>query len=258
MKDKFSPDKPAFFSKNPKVGENTNKFGFEAKRNKSRPYRNVRYVIDKQTGEQKAHPLDMMKMLVGDKEILVNTTGCFGSRNTFKEFGSVVIRTKAPGKQRAPRKRKNAGNLFYGDPGVAYQEGSLKRIIETRHKLLVAELGKSFGRINNVPQDWAKALDLIDCYLKARISLAEYAEVKSKDLNIVASMKGNNMPIVINVRKTNIDISRCLLIIRGKLRPENSDIDSGRERRMHSWKKTSKKITRFKKRICTSQTAKFR
>jgi len=197
-------------------------------------------------------------MLVGGKEILVNTTGCFGSQNTFKEFGSVVIRTKAPGKQRAPRKRKNAGNLFYGDPGVAYQEGSLKRIIETRHKLLVAELGKSFGRINNVPQDWAKALDLIDCYLKARISLAEYAEVKSKDLNIVASMKGNNMPIVINVRKTNIDISRCLLIIRGKLRPENSDIDSGRQERMHSWKKTSKKITRFKKRICTSQTAKFR
>jgi hypothetical protein len=257
MKDKITPSKPAFKVKtNSKVTEITGKQGYENLRNKAKAFRNIRYIKDKVTGEMKPHPLDVMRgVSINGTPYTENTTGCYGTRNTFKEFGSTIVKTGAPGKTRAPRKRKSAGNLFYGDPGVHYERTSLARVINTRHKLLVAVVFlKLTGQ--DIPSHWPERLDLIDKFLQARVSIDKYQTYLRKDRRIVGAMKNDtNLNVNINYKNINIDIARCLSIMNGGYKFAAYDYKK-RGQIMKKWKKQKRKIKG--KNICTSRTVMFR
>jgi len=91
----------------PKKGKKVTR-DYLGNRNLAKPYRPMRTIIDKETGEAKFYELDNMKM--GANGQRVNTTGCYGIKTTGRGTAglSIVVKGKT-GKPRYSRPKKNGG-----------------------------------------------------------------------------------------------------------------------------------------------------
>lgn len=104
-------------------------------RNLAKPYRQPRLLAD-----GSPHPLDMMKIHRQGKggaieSYRVNTTGTFGTKQTYGERFDWVVRSGAPGKRRGGRKKKNTSHLFHGNANQIIQKRSLEEMATFRGQL---------------------------------------------------------------------------------------------------------------------------
>jgi hypothetical protein len=146
-----------------------NRDGRESFRNLAKPYRPQREVFNKKTGRNEIHPMDRMRLGPTDKEL--NSTGCFGSKNTFSSVSmlSTVVKRGAPGRERPPRKKKNVCKLIPGhkDTGRMFTDAMLPQLVELRTDLLFCRTAGNLIKKKIISDEYSALIEKIAQFLVA-------------------------------------------------------------------------------------------
>jgi len=118
-------------------------------RNASKAFRPIR--TDKNGNP---HPLDYMKVGVdrnsdpkNPKEFRGDTTGCWGIKNSFNGWFSLVVKAGAPGRSRPPRKRKSPARTFPGQSSEHYTRPAYGQVYNLRAKIHLGLIIEEFTKI---------------------------------------------------------------------------------------------------------------